>query len=233
MSETAIFGTTALVALSGGGASAAVPHPMFAVQIHLARQVYVLPHNNSTVLYDQSAGSNGVGVLSQNFEPTFSIYDSNGADDFPSLGSAKIKEVVANGMYRDGSGPANSFDVILYSQIKTKKNGTVNAKVRATCSQQRYTDLTGAGFPDIELSGCQGRLGGFDAGGWVAVIANMSFEIGGEWAWNTNDTINGSPSLWRNPGGGFSDCTQYHTTTDCDTTFFGEGGDFAFALLGR
>ena len=108
MNKTVLLGTTALVAFSMGGVSAAPSRPTLAVQVHQPKHVYVLPHRNSTVLYDQSAGSNGIAIVSQTFEPTFSIYDSNGADDFPNLGAAKINEVIANGTYVNGSGPADS-----------------------------------------------------------------------------------------------------------------------------
>jgi len=246
MNKTILLGTTALVALFASSASAAPGRPTLTAQVHRQKHIYVLPHRNSTVLYDQSAGSNGIGIVSQNFEPTFSIYDANGADDFPALGNAKIKEVVANGTYFNGSGPADSFDVILYKKINWQKR---KAKIQATCTGQSYTDLNGSGYPDIKLKHCQGKTGDFDRGGWVAVIANLAFQPGGEWGWNTNNTVNGNPSLWRCPN---PDCNSagveryrspiervhpgcwdeyYGITTECIP--IGEGGDFAFALLGH
>jgi hypothetical protein len=67
---------------------------------------------------------------------------------------------------------------------------------------------------------------------FVSVQANMAFSVGGEWGWNTNNTVRGSASQWQNPGGGFgTGCTTYNTTTTCIPA--GEGGDFSFALLGK
>ena len=60
----------------------------------------------------------------------------------------------------------------------------------------------------------------------------MAFGSGGEWGWNTNNTVAGKPSLWKNAGGGFgTGCAVYTTTTTCIPA--GEGGDFAFALQGK
>lgn len=225
MTKTVLLASAAIFALTGV-ASAAASHPALTVQVHQPKHVFVLPHRNTTVLYDQSQGSNGVGIVSQNFEPTFSIYDSNGADDFKLSGSHTITEVVANGIYFNGAGPASAFDVIIFKKIKKGK-----AKVRATCTNQGYTDLTGFGYPDITLSGCKGSTKAKK--GSVAVIADLAFSVGGEWGWNTNNTVKQNPSLWQNPGGGFSStgCTTYNTTTTCIAA--GEGGDFAFALDGN
>ena len=56
--------------------------------------------------------------------------------------------------------------------------------------------------------------------------------VGGEWGWNTNNTVAGKASLWKNPGNGFATgCTTYNTTTTCIPA--GEGGDYAFALKGK
>ena len=227
MIKAAFLGTTALVAFAMGGAFAAPSHPTATVQVHQPKAVHVLPHRNSTVLYDQSAGSNGLAIISQSFEPTFSVYDSNGADDFPKLHGATITEVVANGVYFNGSGPASSFDVIFYKQIKLKHGVAKKVKVQATCAAQGYTDL-GVGYPDITLKGCKGSTT-FHKGGWVAVIANLEFSAGGEWGWNTNAVINGSQSVYRTPNDP-SGCPVYTYTSLC---LGGDPVDFAFALLGN
>ena len=222
LASAAVFALTGIASAATPAVSGKAAHP---------KHVYVLPHRGATTLWDQSAGTNGIAIVSQNFEATFSIYDANGADDVPAGATAgTINEIIANGTYFNGSGPATSFDVIVYKKIKAKK-GKVKAKIAGTCSAQGYTDLSGFGYPDIKLSGCKGKTAEKPKKTWVAVIANLAFSAGGEWGWNTNNTVNGNASLWQNPGGGFSStgCTSYNTTTTCIPS--GEGGDFAYAIL--
>jgi len=67
---------------------------------------------------------------------------------------------------------------------------------------------------------------------WVSVVANMAFGSGGEWGWNTNNTVRGNASAWQNPGSGFATgCSSWGRTTTCIPS--GEGGDFSYALLGK
>lgn len=222
MNKTLLLATAAVFALTAGAASAAKP----VASAHAPQQhVKLRPQNGNTTLYDQSAGSNGIGIVSQTFEPSFSIYDAAGADDFAFSGKHTVTEVIANGVYFNGAGPADSFDVTFYKKIKKGK-----AKVLGTCAAQSYTDLTGTGYPDITLSGCSGKTK--MKAGLVSVVANMAFASGGEWGWNTNNTVAGNPAQWQNPGGGLSTgCATWTTLTTCIAA--GEGGDFAFALLGN
>ena len=37
---------------------------------------------------------------------------------------------------------------------------------------------------------------------WTFVVRDLL--TGGEWGWNTNNTVVGAAGLWQNPGGGFS-----------------------------
>ena len=217
LASAAVFALTGIASAATPAVSGKAAHP---------KHVYVLPHRGATTLWDQSAGTNGIAIVSQNFEATFSIYDANGADDVPAGATAgTINEIVANGTYFNGSGPATSFDVIIYKKIKKGK-----AKVSATCSAQGYTDLSGFGYPDIKLSGCKGKTKEKPKKTRVAVIANLAFSAGGEWGWNTNNAVNGSASLWQNPGSGFATgCSSYGTTTTCIPS--GEGGDYAYAIF--
>ena len=67
---------------------------------------------------------------------------------------------------------------------------------------------------------------------FICAKANMDFGSGGEWGWNTNNTVRGFASKWQNPGDGFgTGCVTYTTTTVCIPS--GEGGDFSFALIGK
>ena len=68
-----------------------------------------------SVLYDQTSDYGGYGMVSQNFGDQ---YDSAAIDDFMIPNGAKwtIKEVDVFGFYFNGSGPADSEDIIIYQE---------------------------------------------------------------------------------------------------------------------
>jgi len=171
----------------------------------------------------QQDNDNGVGIVSQNFEPAFDIYDSQGADDFKCKQGAQgaagytLKVITADGTYFNGSGPADSYNVTYYA------GGGTPGAIQKTCANASYTD-TGFGSPTIT---CKVTLS--KGAHWVSVQANMDFSTGGEWGWNTNNTVRGNASQWENPGDGFgTGCVTYTTTTTCIAS--GEGGDFSFGF---
>jgi hypothetical protein len=170
--------------------------------------------------YAQHDNDNGIGIVSQNFEPSLDAFDAQGADTVKLSAKCKLKTVNADGVYFNGSGPADSFNVTFY-----KGKATPGATTKS-CANASYTD-SGFGSPVIS---CTAKLTKKTAK-WVSVQANMNFSGGGEWGWNTNNTIRGKASQWENPGDGFgTGCTTYTTTTTCIPS--GEGGDFAFGLNG-
>src|SRR5436190_12656461 len=75
-------------------------------------------------LYDQTANPNGIGIVSQNFEATFDAYDAQGADDFtvPAGFKWKVTGVNAPGVYFNGSGPASSWHVMIYTGRRSVPN---------------------------------------------------------------------------------------------------------------
>jgi hypothetical protein len=190
-------------------------------------------HSTAASCYAQLDNDNGVGIVSQNFEPSLDAYDSQGADDFTLTKKCKVKTVSAAGAYFNGSGPADSFNVFFYDSISSRDGGLEMAArgklPDKTCLDATYTDSSGTGNPTIK---CKTKLTASPSKKrtfWVSIQANMSFGTGGEWGWNTNNTVRGSASLWQNPGDGFATgCTTYTTTTTCLP--LGEGGDFSFAL---
>jgi len=226
MTKTVLLASAAALVLSAGAASAGAVHPGLSAKANPAHHVIVFPHNAS-VLYDQSQGDNGIGIISQQFTDfSGGTYDAQGADDFtvPAGKTWKVTEVDASGVYFNGSGPADSFNVTFYSKIKGSKE-----KVKASCNNANYTD-TGFGSPAIK---CSANLNGGTKGKtyYVSVQAVMAFGNGGEWGWNTNNAQAGKPGLWKNPGGGFgTGCTNYTPVLTCIPS--GEGPDFAFALQG-
>jgi len=188
---------------------------------------FVRAHAGMNVLYDQRDNDNGIGVVSQDFEEALESQTSQGADDFnvPKKAEWHIKEVDVDGAYANGSGPAKSYNIVFYRDA-----GGAPGAVADDCSHAPFAD-NGSGSLAIR---CKVSLKGGKQGAkyWISVQANMDFAQGGNWVWNTNDTIRGSASQWRNPGDGFgSGCTAYTKTTSCID--LGEGGDFSFGLMGK
>jgi hypothetical protein len=240
MGKTALLSGTAALALSAGTAFAGAAHPALSAKATTGFHAQ-LPERGAGVIYSQRDNDNGIGIVSQNFTDSgFSAYDAQGADDFTISRKATIKDVVADGQYFNGPGPADSYNVIFYKGGAVGPAGTCCKKAAAICMNQPYTDPSGLGSPDVDVSPCNPPVPGGGPGGvklkpgtyFVSVQANMAFSVGGEWGWNTNNTVRGSASQWQNPGGGFgTGCTTYNTTTTCIPA--GEGGDFSFALLGK
>jgi hypothetical protein len=219
--KTVLLASAAVLALSGS-AFAGAAHPSLSGKASSYGFHAQLPSAGLGVIYSQRDNDNGVGIVSQNFESSFNAYDAQGADDFIVKKKAKVKQVDADGVYFNGAGPARDFNVTFYNDA----GGTPGATVKA-CNGASYTDETGTGTPDIK---CKAKL----AKGtyWVSVQANLDFSAGGEWGWNTNNTVRGNASQWQNPGNGFATgCTTYTTTTVCIPA--GEGGDNSFSLLGK
>lgn len=224
MTKTALLCGAAALALTGGTAIASPAHPALsgksAHPFH-----YVLPHGPSALKgYSQRDNDNGVGIVSQNFESSFDAYDAVGADDFSIKKKAKITEVDADGVYFNGAGPATSFNVVFY-----KDAGGLPGAQQKACNNASYVDETGFGTPDIT---CKAKVKGKGTH-WVSVQANLSFGVGGEWGWNTNNTQRGNAAAWENPGNGFATgCTTWGNMVSC-LGALGQGPDFSYALLGK
>ena len=166
--------------------------------------------------YAQRDNDNGIGIVSQNFEATFDAYDAQGADDFKCVG--KVTSATADGIYFNGSGPADSFNVIYYKG-KAKPAGVFKA-----CNNASYTD-SGFGTPTVK---CKAKL--TKKSKWVSFQANLAFSAGGEWGWNTNNTQRGKAAMWQNPGGGFgTGCSTWGNMITC-LGALGQGPDFSFSL---
>jgi hypothetical protein len=184
------------------------------------------------VLYDQNDNENGVAIVSQNFETEYDAYDDASADDFtvPANTIWKIKRILVTGTYFDGAGVAVSETVTFYKN--SVENGLPGDPITSVTVTGQ--DKGGFGFFDIPL-GLTVKLKGGRFGGrtyWVSVVANMDFEVAGEWGWVTRNIQNGHPSAWQNPADGFATgCTTWNTTNACIGT--GEGPDYMFTLYGR
>jgi len=182
-------------------------------------------------LYDNSTNDSGIGIVSQNFESSFDAYDSRGADDFtvPGHHKYKVKQVVAYGVYFNGSGPAASVNVTFYTTKKGKPNESV---IKKNYSAVAIASDSGGTFT-VKLPTTAALSGGTGSGKkyWVSVQANMDFSSGGEWGWETSTNAPGTEAQWENPGDGFgTGCTTYNNLTTCIPS--GEGPSFMATLKG-
>ena len=147
---------------------------------------------------------------------------SQGADSLKLRKACRLRTVNADGIYFDGSGTPDSFDVVFYA------GRTSPGKVLSTCPQAPYSDPDGFGYVTID---CKATLTTHTK--WVSVVANMAFSAGGEWGWLTNNTLRSKPAQWQNPGDGFgSGCTSWRDLVDC-VGDAGQGPDFSYSLNQR
>jgi hypothetical protein len=224
MNKIAVLAIAGLLASTGGVAFAAKGRPnLTARTAPAAHKLTVTP--NGTVLFDQTTDDSGIGIVSQTFESTYSVYDSQGADDFvvPSGKTWTVSEVDVYGQYFNGSGPAASENVTFY---KDKKGHP--GKVVKTFTGLKGTDSSGSFKITLPKKGVKLKAGTY----WVAVNANLAFSAGGEWGWDSTATAGtGSAADWENPAGGFGiGCTTYTTETTCIPD--GQGPGKVFAIVG-
>jgi hypothetical protein len=165
------------------------------------------PKAPQVVLYDQydNAGTNAT------FSGTFTDFvgfDADLADDFvvPGGETWNVESIDADGVYFNGAGPADSFNVFIY----TDSGGLPGTQVYSTTNQpwvQNGTTFTVSLSPAAVLS-----AGTY----WIEIQANMTFAVGGQWGWTDRTVQSNNPAAWQNPGGGFGVCTTWGVRhTDC------------------
>jgi len=223
-----VAGLALAVGLSVAVGTAGSARPLSSVAHGTVHAAATAPDSLIT-LADNSTGDVGVGIVSQNFESSFDVYDSQGADDFKVPAGVKwhIKKVIIYGVYFNGSGPAASEDVTFY----TAKNKLPNLVKKA------YSGLNGsdsAGSFTIKLPTAATLSGGTNGKNYfVSAVANMDFSSGGEWAWEDSSNAFGSYDgpVWQNPGDGFgTGCTTWTLEKPC-VGDFGQHSKL-FTLLG-
>jgi PEP-CTERM motif len=160
------------------------------------------------VIIDQSATLTGIGTASQDFP------------DFPSFSSATFDDIVLSTAYNLGALTAYGVE-----------QGDPSANTAVTAGIYAAADWTTS--PLLTVSGSQvGQDLVFDFGGaplgpgtyWLAVWVTRPFVTGGQWFWANRTPVNGSDSVFHNPGGGFG-----LGTSPIDV---GVTGDQAFKLEG-
>jgi hypothetical protein len=174
------------------------------------------------VLYDQYDSAGTTASVSQDFETVNDAYDSQLADDFvvPSGQTWTINEVDVQGLYFNGPGPADSFNVWFY-----QNNGTLPGT-----QVYQATGLAYSGNPDFVIPLTSPAV--LSAGTyWVSVQARMDFTPGGEFGWYDRTAQSNSGAAWRNPGDGFATgCTDWTGKTVCIPT--ATGPDQVYRLMG-
>ena len=158
-----------------------------------------------SVLYDQYNNGDGVGTLSAMFTDSPTL-NSDLADDFvvPSGQTWTVQSIDADGVYFNGGGPATSFNVIFYIDSGGVPGAIVGGALFLPFTQ------SGSTFT-VPLGGVILSTGHY----WVEIQANMTFSVGGEWAWSNRTVQNNSPAQWQNPGGGFGVCPSWMPRTTC------------------
>lgn len=150
------------------------------------------------VLYDQSGSGVTGGVNSQDFDTANDAFDSVAADDFivPAGQTWTVQKVVVNGLYFNGTGPAESFNLAFYTDAAMFPGSVVAG---GTFTGATYTNAAGV-FTITLPSTLELSAGTY----WVSVQARMDGPSGGQWGWTNRTVTTSSPAAWKNPGGGFN-----------------------------
>ena len=150
------------------------------------------PQIPEVILYDQLNNPGTVSTGSQEF-PDFPTFTDFTADDFlVSAGQSwTINEVDAQGVYFNGPGPADNFNVFFY----VDNAGLPGTQVYAATAQSYVNN---AGVFQVTLSSPATLSPGHY---WVSVQAHMSFSPNGQWGWTDRTVQANSPAAWKNPGG--------------------------------
>ncbi len=169
-------------------------------------RILPMPKAPQVVLYDQYNNASAVATLSATFTdfPTFS---SDLADDFvvPGGQTWNVQSIDADGVFFNGPGPANSFNVFVYAD----NAGLPGTQVYSTLNQS-YS-VVGTTYT-VNLSPAAVLSPGTY---WIEIQANMTFVPNGEWGWTDRTVQSNNGAAWQNPGGGFGICPTWTRKTTC------------------
>lgn len=210
-----------------------------------ALQTPPVPKVPDDVLYDQF---NNPGTSASNSQDPMDVpqFQDFVADDFviPPDQNWVITAVDAGGIYFNGPGPADNFNVFIY-----RDSGGLPAAQVYSLTAQPYANnngvfevtLTGAppgtpsptptatptGTPSPSPSPPILPPGTY----WVTMQANMSIGTAGQWGWVDRILQTNFPAAWQNPRGGYHVCPAWAARTAC----IGDGAapDQVFRLIGR
>ncbi len=137
-------------------------------------------------------------ISSQDFGSGFEQYSDMGAADCK-IGrrAVTIHQIIAPGVYFNGSGPAQSENVITY-----RNAGGLPGAVK---NSQTVKGVDSGGSFTIPLTPfkVKGTV-------WFTVQVRMDFASGGEWGWDVSAVAHGKyGDVWQDPGGGFGNCQTW------------------------
>ena len=182
----------------------------------------------AAILLDQTDNASGNGSPDQDFETSFDIYDSLGADDFvtnpegwnidgiETIGTGGGSQSLSVTFYADGGNEEPDRDDVLCEYLNLVPGAD-------------YTDAGGS--MSITLPTACNIGGGTTA--WLHVYTSQVFGGGGgQHFWSNRTVQDNAGAVWKNPGNGFgTGCVDWTTMTFC-----GVGGgfpDFLFQILGE
>lgn len=181
-----------------------------------------VPAAPNVVLYDQYDNAGTTSLVSQDFESAYDAYDNEGADDFvvPAGETWNIDEVDILGVYFNGLGPADSFNVIIYSDSSGLPGSAVYTGLGSAYTTTNQTDFVITLSPAAVIP--EGTY-------WLSVQARLDFSAGGEWGQTERLVQTGNGAAWQNPGGGFgTGCNTWANRSTC----LGFGPDNVFRVVG-
>ena len=187
---------------------------------HLLR-ILPMPKAPQVVLYDQYDNASTAASLSSTFTD-FPTFGADLADDFvvPGGETWSVDSIDADGVFFNGPGPANDWNVFIYAD----NGGLPGTLVYSSLNQP--VSVNGTTFT-VNLSPAACLAEGHY---WIEIQANMTFVPNGEWGWTDRTVQSNSPAAWQNPGGGFGLCPSWTSKLTCIPT--AGGPDQVFRING-
>lgn len=214
----------------------------------------LIPIKGASTLFSSLNGVDmpAFAVISQNFTDDGINFQAYGGDDFTISDCGwEITEIVANGNYSSGTGPAASVNVYFLPKNGNLPTSTDLSSIAVWFGEEMpYTELDGVGGGDFQIALPNVILPAGDY--WVVVQANMAFLSGGQWNWTESSltpnsgTTNGDESVWfqtdaiiQDPENNVTTCVDAwgQRVTDCNLTRFPDSSppadrDLAFSISG-
>src|SRR6266403_1580365 len=152
------------------------------------------PKPPEVVLYDQYNNSANYATVSATFTDSPS-HNCDLADDFvvPGGQTWNVQSIDADGLYFNGSGPANSLNVFFYSDSAGFPGTQVYSTTNQPFTQSGTTFTVNLPTPAVLTAGTY----------WVEIQANMTFGTEGERGWTARTVTSNTAAAWQNPAGGF------------------------------
>ena len=155
------------------------------------------PKAPQVILYDQYNNASANATLSATFTD-FATFGADLADDFvvPAGQTWNVESIDADGVYFNGSGPANSFNIFIYAD-----NAGLPGTQIFSATDQPWVQ-SGTTFTVTLPTAAVLTAGTY----WIEIQANMTFAVGGQWGWTDRTVQSNQGAAWKNSGGGLAAC---------------------------